>query len=90
MDKLDPGSTALLLLDLQKGILGIAAGGPHSAAEVVSAAGTLAKRFRQLQATVVLVRIGWSAAGGDALRQPVDRAPPLPAQLPPNQTRPGY
>ena len=82
MEKLDPRSTALLLLDLQKGILGIAAGGPHSAAQVLSAAGALARRFRQLAATVVLVRIGWSADGGDALRQPVDRPPPLPAKLP--------
>ncbi len=82
MDRLDSHSTALLLLDLQKGILGIAAGGPHGAADVVAAAGTLAKRFRQLQATIVLVRIGWSTDGGDVLRQPVDRPPPLPAQLP--------
>jgi len=82
MEKLDPRSTALLLLDLQKGILGIAAGGPHSAAEVVTAGGALAKRFRQLKSTVVLVRIGWSTDGGDVLRQPVDRPPPLPAKLP--------
>ena len=82
MEKLDPRSTALLLLDLQKGILGIAAGGPHSAAAVVGSAGSLAKRFRQLKSTVVLVRIGWSADGGDVLRQPVDRQPPLPTQLP--------
>ncbi len=53
MDKLDPRSTALLLLDLQKGILGFAAGGPHSAAQVLSSAGALARRFRQLAATVV-------------------------------------
>ena len=36
MDKLDPRSTALLLLDLQQGILRLAAGGPHSAAAVVA------------------------------------------------------
>ncbi len=82
MNKLDPRSTALLLLDLQKGILGFAAGGPHSAAQVLSSAGALARRFRQLAATVVLARIGWSADGGDVLRQPVDRPPPLPAKLP--------
>lgn len=82
MEKLDPRSTALVLLDLQKGILGIAAGGPHSAAEVVASGGALAKRFRALKATVVLVRIAWSADGGDVPRQPVDRQPPLPAKLP--------
>src|SRR5260370_969161 len=69
MDKLDPRSTALLLLDLQKGILGFAAGGPHSAAQVLSSAGALARRFRQLAATVVLARIGWSADGGRRGRQ---------------------
>jgi nicotinamidase-related amidase len=82
MEKLDPRSTALVLLDLQKGILGIAAGGPHSAAEVVASGSALAKRFRALKATVVLVRIAWSADGGDVPRQPVDRQPPLPAKLP--------
>jgi nicotinamidase-related amidase len=82
MEKLDPRSTALVLLDLQKGILGIAAGGPHSAAEVVASGGALAKRFRALKATIVLVRIAWSADGGDVPRQPVDRQPPLPAKLP--------
>jgi nicotinamidase-related amidase len=82
MEKLDPRSTALVLLDLQKGILGIAAGGPHSAAQVVASGGALAKRFRALKATVVLVRIAWSADGGDVPRQPVDRQPPLPAKLP--------
>jgi nicotinamidase-related amidase len=82
MEKLDPRSTALVLLDLQKGILGIAAGGPHSAAQVVASGGALAKRFRALKATVVLVRIAWSADGGDVPRQPVDRQPPLPPKLP--------
>jgi nicotinamidase-related amidase len=84
MDRLDPRTTALLLLDLQKGILGIAAGGPHSGAEVVANGGALAKRFRQLTSTVILVRIAWSRDGGDVPRQPVDRSPPLPAQLPAN------
>src|SRR5258708_39040594 len=82
MDKLDPRSTALLLLDLQKGILGFAAGGPHSAAQVLSFAGALARRFRQLAATVVLVRIGWAADGGDVLPQPAGRPPPRPAKPP--------
>jgi nicotinamidase-related amidase len=81
MEKLDPRSTALVLIDLQKGILSYA-GGPHSAAEVLGAGGALAKRFRAVQATVALVRVGWSADGGDLLRQPVDRPAPLPATLP--------
>ncbi len=41
MLKLDPQRTALVLIDLQQGILPFA-GGPHSAAQVVANAGRLA------------------------------------------------
>lgn len=75
MDKLDPRRTALVLIDLQKGILPFA-GGPHTAAEVLEKAGVLVGRFHELGSPVVLVRVGWSADGGDALRQAVDRPPP--------------
>ena len=81
MDKLDPRRTALVLIDLQKGILPFA-GGPHTATDVLDKASALATRFRQLRAPVALVRVGWSADGGDALRQVVDRPVPnmnLPA-----------
>lgn len=80
MDKLDPRHTALVLIDLQKGILPFA-GGPHTAAKVVERAAALAKRFREQGSPVVLVRVGFSADGGDLLRQTVDQ--PSPA-LPPN------
>ena len=81
MEKLDPRRTALVLIDLQKGILSFA-GGPHTPDQVLSKAGMLTKRFHELGAPVVLVRVGWSADGGDALRQTVDRPSPsrsLPA-----------
>ena len=77
IEKLDPKHTALVLIDLQKGILPFA-GGPHSADEVLARAATLAARFRALGAPVVLVRVGWSKDFGDALKQPVDRPPPTP------------
>jgi len=77
VEKLDPRRTALVLIDLQKGILPFA-GGPHTAAEVLAKAGTLTRRFHELGSPVVLVRVGWSADGGDALRQPVDQ--PTPAR----------
>jgi nicotinamidase-related amidase len=63
MEKLDPRTTALVLIDLQKGI-GPFAAGPHSANEVYQRAGRLAARFRELGAPVALVRVGWSADGG--------------------------
>lgn len=73
MEKLDPRRTALVLIDLQKGIVPFA-GGPHTGAEVLDKAGSLVRRFHELGSPVVLVRVGWSADGGDALRQPVDQA----------------
>jgi len=78
MESLDPRATALVLIDLQKGILPFAAA-HRSGAAVLAAAAPLTKRFRQLGAPVVLVRVGWSADFGDAPKQPVDRphaAPP--------------
>jgi nicotinamidase-related amidase len=82
MDKLDPSTTALVLIDLQKGIAPYA-GGPYTSQQVFERGGRLAARFRELKSPVVLVRVGWSADGGDAPRQPVDAAAggggPLPA-----------
>ncbi|WP_199100926.1 hydrolase [Dyella sp. ASV21] len=81
MDKLDPQHTALVLIDLQKGIAPFAAG-PHTASEVNERAGRLAARFRELGAPVVLVRVGFSADGRDMLRPLADQVPPsraLPA-----------
>jgi nicotinamidase-related amidase len=78
MEKLDPRTTALVLVDLQKGIHSYARG-PHTAAQVVASGTALARRFRELGAPVVLVRVGWSADFGDALRQPVDQQTPAAA-----------
>ncbi|MDR3434480.1 MAG: hydrolase [Rouxiella aceris] len=69
--KLDPKTTALVLIDLQKGILPFA-GGPHSAQQVLDNASELKARFNQLGAPVFMVRVGWSATFDEALKQPVD------------------
>lgn len=80
---LSPQSTALVLIDLQRGILPFAQG-PHSPEQVLGASAKLAKRFRALGAPVVLVRVGWSPDYADAPRQPVDRPAPMPpGGLPP-------
>jgi nicotinamidase-related amidase len=71
MDNLDPASTALIVIDLQKGVAGMATA-PHSAADVVGRSAALAKAFRAANAPVVLVRVSFTAAGSDMLRQPVD------------------
>jgi nicotinamidase-related amidase len=71
---LDPRSTALALIDLQRGIVGRPVA-PHSAAEVVEQARRLAVRCREVGATVVLVRVAHAADGRDRLAPRVDAAP---------------
>ena len=78
LQKLDPQTTALVLIDLQQGILGFAKA-PRPAESVLTASAKLAKRFREIGAPVVLVRVGWSHDFGDALKQPVDQPVTLPA-----------
>jgi nicotinamidase-related amidase len=69
--ELDPRTTALVLIDLQKGILAYPLA-PTSPQDLVSRGKSLAERFRAHGAPVVLVNVGWSADGGDALAPPVD------------------
>jgi nicotinamidase-related amidase len=77
---LDPQKTALVLIDLQKGILSMPTA-PHSGLDVVRRSNLLAQAFRAKGATVVYVRVDM----GDVLRLPVDNpyrdpnAPPPPA-----------
>lgn len=72
--ELDPASTALVLIDLQKGILPFAKA-PYDAAAVLANAGKLVDAFRAAKAPIVFVKVGWSADGGDALKTPVDSSP---------------
>jgi nicotinamidase-related amidase len=72
MLNLDPQTTALVLIDLQKGIVARPLA-PRSGADVVKNATELAQRFRRAAAPVVLVNVGFSPDFKDALRQPVDQ-----------------
>jgi nicotinamidase-related amidase len=84
MQKLDPRTTALVLIDLQQGILPFAKG-PRTGQEVVDASARLAKRFRELGGLVVLVRVGWHDDYADSLSQPADQPTHLkPGMLPDN------
>jgi nicotinamidase-related amidase len=78
MIELDPRISALVLVDLQKGILGYPLT-PVTSQELLERGQALAKRFRTAKATVVLVTVAFSPDGADMLRQPVDQAPPVPA-----------
>ncbi|MFI8319769.1 hydrolase [Kosakonia cowanii] len=73
MLELNTAKTALVVIDLQEGILPFA-GGPHTAQDVVARSARLAEKFRANGAPVVLVRVGWSADFAEALKQPVDAA----------------
>jgi len=74
---LPAATTALILVDLQKGIVAMPVA-PHSGAAVLKAGQDLARRFRAAGAPVVLVTVAWSPDFGDALRTPVDRPPQVP------------
>ena len=65
---------ALVLVDLQAGITAMPVA--HPADEIVARAATLATAFRDHRLPVVLVTVAFSPDGGDALRPPVDAAPP--------------
>ena len=82
MLNLDATKTALVVIDLQEGILPFA-GGPYTADDVVSRSARLADKCRASGSPVVMVRVGWSADFAEALKQPVDAQAPAHA-LPDN------
>jgi nicotinamidase-related amidase len=75
---LDAKKTALVLIDLQNGIMAAPNPGPYTCAEVMKNASRLAEAFRAKSGTVVYVRVNMN----DFLRLPVDvslRDPNAPA-----------
>lgn len=74
---LNPTQTALVLIDLQQGILGFGRE-PHAAADVVQRAAVLAARLRERGALVVRVKVGWSDGFPELLRQTTDQPAPMP------------
>jgi nicotinamidase-related amidase len=74
--ELDPARTALVLIDLQEGIVSMPVA-PHTAADVVERSARLADRFRELGSPVVLVHVAFSPDNGDMHRPPADALPPL-------------
>jgi isochorismate hydrolase len=76
---LDPKVTALVLIDLQRGIVGRQAA-PHAAADVVRNGVRLADALRAKGGLVVFVRVNIS----EVLSVPVDAPTPRPANVPPD------
>ena len=79
--QLSAKNTALVLIDLQKGVLAMPVA-PHAAAAVYERSMLLAERFRSAGALVVRVRVSFSGDLADTLRPPVDQ-PTNYASLPP-------
>lgn len=75
---LTEAKTALVVIDLQRGIASRETA-PHSAAGVVANAAKLVQTFRATQLPIVFVRVSFNASGADALKPIVDEA----AQFPP-------
>ncbi len=69
---LSPRHTALVLIDLQEGIVSLPTA-PRTGADVVQASKVTAEHFRKAGAPVVLVNVAFSADGKDALTAPVDQ-----------------
>ena len=78
---LSPPTTALVVIDLQKGIVARQCG-PHASADVVARSARLAEAFRAAGATVVLVNVAFSKDRRDVLAPPVDS--PNPPTTPPS------
>src|SRR4051794_17936086 len=80
---LDAATTALVLIDLQYGIVAMNVQ-PQPSSEVVARARTLARAFRAAHAPVVLVTVGSSPDGKDALNPIAEGAPPPAGARPAN------
>ncbi len=78
---LDPRATAIVVIDLQKGIASMPGGKPHSAASVIANSVKLLDAARAAGAQPVLVHVGFSPDFGDALKPDADE--PMRASAPP-------
>jgi nicotinamidase-related amidase len=85
---LDARSTALVLIDLQKGIVGLQLA-PYSAAHVLENSAALVRRFAEAGATVVWVHVAFASDNADRLCQPVDAPSPSAPKggLPPDYSQ---
>ena len=81
---LDP-TAALVVIDLQKGIVGMPTA--HPASEIVARAATLARAFRQKELPVVLVNVTGGAPGRTDVPRPAFSLPPDWTELVPELDR---
>ncbi len=78
---LDPSRTALVLVDLLRGVIASPCA-PHKAIDVVARADELARALRARGGVVVAVKVGTGPDGKPAAPPPADLMPPEPDALP--------
>lgn len=78
VDALDPSSTALVLIDLQVGVVSMETE-PLTPTQVVANAARAADAFRAHQSAVILVRVDLASDGQDGLRPEADLPRVVPA-----------
>ncbi len=82
--KLDPRRTAIVVIDLQKGIAGMPGGAPHAKSAVIANCASLLSAARAAGAQPVLVHVGGSPDGSDRVRTPTDQSMRSTGPLPPD------
>ncbi len=80
---IDPTRSALVLIDLQHGIVSRPCA-PRSGAKVVASAALMADRCRHRGMLVVLVHVNYGVDGKARLQQPVDEPTAMPGEMPLN------
>jgi nicotinamidase-related amidase len=79
INQIDPNKSALILIDLQNGVLQMPVA-PHSAADVLAKAVSISEAFRNAGALVVLVRV--ESKPGEAITAIVDQPRAANSNLP--------
>ena len=79
----EPRHTAVVVIDLQKGIVGFG-GNPHTASSVVANCAELLATARSVGAQPVLVHVGRLPDGGDALKTTIDEPMRMAGPVPPD------
>jgi nicotinamidase-related amidase len=82
--RFDAQHTAIVVIDLQKGIVGLPGGAPHPKSTVIANAARLLSAARQVGAKPVLVHVGGSVDGADRLHPTSDQQMRSTGTLPPD------
>ena len=81
--KLEPRRTAIVVIDMQKGIAGLPGGAPHTKSAVIANAARLLAAARTAGAQPILVHVGGAADGADRLKPTSDQPMRSTVALPP-------